>query len=186
MNKHGILIFVIILISFMGFSAAAEDIPPSFALTSFTVSSISPMGTWKDAFSPSYHLSFDLQYPARIINLYFGGKVEYTKLAGDKYPEVECSMFNINFLILYKILDFDTGSLFLTTGTGINFQQIAIEDASEDAVLGSFKAGASVKKQIAGEWLMTINSEYTYIPDSPYFTIGFGISYFFSKFQDQV
>lgn len=182
MKKNFIILLFLILISFT-IPLAAEDIPPTFALATVNINTINPVGYWDSAFSPSWHVAIDLQYPTKLMNLYLGGKIEFTQLGGQTYRDVTLQLFSLNFVGTYKILDFETGFFYTGGGLGVNFEEIQSGDAQEDAVLGSVKLDFGVRKRIEESWLLTVNLNYTYIPDSPYLTLGFGITYFFDKFN---
>lgn len=175
-----VFLFLFLILTANTFS---DDIPPTFALINFSVNSMSPQGYWKDAFTAAPTFTLSVQYPAKVLQLYLGGRIEFSMLNGKEFNDVYMQIFSLNVIASYNILEFGKGILYVGAGFGVNFEELQFGEGEEDAVLGGLKLDCGVRKQISESLLMTINLGYTYIPDTPFITFGVGLSYSFSKFS---
>ncbi len=175
-----IFLFLFLILTARTFS---EDIPPTFALVNFSVNSMSPQGYWKDAFTAAPTFSLSVQYPAKVLQLYLGGRIDFSMLNGKEFNDIYMQIFSLNIIASYNFLEFGNGVLYVGAGLGVNFEELQFGEGEEDAILGGVKLDCGLRKQISETLLITINLGYTYIPDTPFLTFGVGLSYSFSKFS---
>ena len=175
-----ILAIVFILFTVKGYG---YDVPPTFALMNLTVNMLNPVGFWDEAFSPSPSFSFTLQYPARVLNLYLGGRIDFCSLNGENFKDVYLQIFSLNAIASYNYLEYNNFQFYAGGGLGVYFEELEFGDGSEDAVLGGIKVLTGLRSRISTNMLMNAEIGYTYIADSPYITFGVGLAYSFSSFS---
>ncbi|MDD3627585.1 MAG: hypothetical protein PHV06_09730 [bacterium] len=179
------LVFLFLFLGMISMSTVqAYEMPPTFALINLNIGTINPVGFWKDAFTTAPYFSLSIQYPAKVMNLYLGGKVDFTTMNGEEFRDVYFQLFSVYGYASYNLVEFQDFSMYVNGGLGINFQEIEFGDGKDEAILGGLKFDVGFRKQAAKNLFLNLNINYTYIPDTPFLNIGVGISYSFGNLPE--
>ncbi|HDS08701.1 MAG TPA: hypothetical protein ENN73_00610, partial [Firmicutes bacterium] len=138
------------------------EVPPTYAMIILNLGTINPVGLWKEAFSPAPYFSLSIQYPAKVMNLYIGGKIDFTTMNGKEYRDVFFQLFSIYGYVSYNLIELEDLILYINGGLGINFEEIQFGDGTDEAILGGFKFDIGARKRAGKNLFLNLNLNYTY------------------------